>query len=85
MSLPAACRLSLALLLALGLPAQAQSPFAGLLARIEGAGDQTGVTASNGRLEAQSVDVAGKYAGRLTEVTAAEGQMVEAGGGAGAA
>lgn len=79
MSLRSIAVVSLAGLVALGLPVQAQSPFAGLLARIEGAGDQTGVTASNGRLETQSVDVAGKYAGRLTEVTASEGQMVEAG------
>ena len=79
MSLPSAAALSLALVAALGAPALAQSPFAGLLARLEGAGDQTGVTASNGRIEAQSIDVAGKYAGRLVEVSAAEGQMVEAG------
>lgn len=79
MSLPSVPVLSLAVLVALAAPVVAESPFAGLLARIEGAGDQTGVTASNGRLEAQSIDVAGKYAGRLTEVTASEGQMVEAG------
>lgn len=78
MSLPVVTALSVALLLGLGAPVQAQSPFADLLARFQGA-DQTGITASNGRIEAQSIDVAGKYAGRLTEVTAPEGAMVEAG------
>ncbi|SOC20601.1 HlyD family secretion protein [Rhodobacter sp. JA431] len=79
MSLKAVAIFSLASLCAVAAPVQAQSPFAGLLARLEGAKDQTGVTASNGRIEAQSVDVAGKYAGRLTEVAATEGEMVEAG------
>lgn len=79
MSLPSVTALSLAVLVALSAPLAAQSPFAGLLAKIDGAGDQSGITGSNGRIEAQSVDVAGKYAGRLVEVTAPEGAMVEAG------
>lgn len=39
----------------------------------------TGIAHSNGRLEAQSVDVAGKYVGRITEVLVQEGEIVEAG------
>jgi HlyD family secretion protein len=38
-----------------------------------------GIAASNGRIEATEVDVASKLAGRLTEVTAREGDRVEAG------
>jgi HlyD family secretion protein len=60
-------------------PAAAQSAFDALVARFEGGATQPGIARSNGRIEAQSIDVAGKYAGRITEVTAAEGAMVEAG------
>lgn len=38
-----------------------------------------GIAASNGRIEAERVDVATKMAGRVTEVLVSEGEMVEAG------
>lgn len=64
-------------------PAMAQqtgeSRFEALLARFGGHDRYEGISSSNGRLEARSVDVATKYAGRLTEVRAAEGAVVEAG------
>lgn len=74
--------LALAALLALsGLPAatQAETPFEALIARFRGGDAYAGFTSSNGRLEAQSVAVASKYAGRVTEVLVAEGALVEAG------
>jgi len=61
------------------LPATAESGFEALVAKFRGVDAQTGIARSNGRIEAQSIDVAGKYAGRITEVSAAEGAMVEAG------
>nr|WP_274705514.1 HlyD family efflux transporter periplasmic adaptor subunit [Salipiger pentaromativorans] len=72
--------MSLALLLALpGAPALAETKFEALLARFGGADRYEGIASSNGRIEAQSVDVATKYAGRVTEVLAGEGDIVEAG------
>lgn len=60
-------------------PAQAETKFEALLARFGGADRYEGIASSNGRIEAQSVDVATKYAGRVTEVMAGEGDIVEAG------
>lgn len=42
-------------------------------------GPPDGFARSNGRIEAERIDIAAKYAGRLEEVLVAEGQMVEAG------
>ncbi len=60
-------------------PLKAQSTFEALLERFGGKNRYEDVASSNGRIEAQSVDVATKYAGRLTEVNALEGEIVEAG------
>ncbi|MGE4326029.1 MAG: HlyD family secretion protein [Pseudodonghicola sp.] len=60
-------------------PLRAESSFEKLLHRFGGKDRYDNVASSNGRLEAQSVDVATKYAGRLTEVIAHEGDIVEAG------
>ncbi|WP_372617193.1 HlyD family secretion protein [Falsiroseomonas sp.] len=38
-----------------------------------------GIAFGNGRLEAEQVDVATKFAGRIVEILASEGEMVEAG------
>jgi HlyD family secretion protein len=69
---------ALALIAAAG-PALAQSRFETLLARFGGQHRYEGIASSNGRIEAQSVDVATKYAGRVTEIMAGEGEIVEAG------
>ena len=55
------------------------SPLDLLIERLRGARGFEGVASSNGRIEAQSVDVAAKYAERLTEVAVEEGDVVEAG------
>ncbi|WP_328805842.1 HlyD family secretion protein [Salipiger abyssi] len=59
--------------------AMAETKFEALLARFSGEDRYEGIASSNGRIEAQSVDVATKYAGRVTEVLADEGDVVEAG------
>ncbi|MCA0850026.1 HlyD family secretion protein [Salipiger thiooxidans] len=69
---------ALALIAAAG-PALAQSRFETLLARFGGQHRYEGIASSNGRIEAQSVDVATKYAGRVTEIMAGEGEIVDAG------
>nr|WP_242532120.1 efflux RND transporter periplasmic adaptor subunit [Salipiger thiooxidans] len=69
---------ALALIAAAG-PALAQSRFETLLVRFGGQDRYEGIASSNGRIEAQSVDVATKYAGRVTEIMAEEGEIVEAG------
>ena len=72
--------LALALLaLPLALPAHAETGFQALIDRFKGIDERVGISQSNGRIEAQSVDVAGKYAGLVTEVDAQEGDTVEAG------
>lgn len=74
--------LSLSLILAtLALPApvlRAETLFDRLVSRLRGTTDDTRFANSNGRIEAQTVDVAGKYAGRLVEVLVHEGDVVEA-------
>lgn len=60
-------------------PLRAESSFEKLLHKFGGKDRYDNIASSNGRLEAQSVDVATKYAGRLTEVIAHEGDIVEAG------
>lgn len=59
--------------------ARAETSFEALVARFTQRAETDKVASSNGRIEAQSLDVAGKYAGQLTEVTAREGDLVEAG------
>jgi HlyD family secretion protein len=59
--------------------AQAQSRQAGLIGRLFGRRLPVGIAESNGRIEATQVDVAPKYAGRLSEVSVREGDTVTAG------
>jgi HlyD family secretion protein len=59
--------------------AQAQSRVRAMIERLFGRGLPAGIVKSNGRLEATQVDVAAKYAGRLSEVSVEEGDSVTAG------
>lgn len=59
--------------------ARAENAFDSIVRKLRGNVGNEVVASSNGRIEAQSVDVAAKYAGRLTEVVAREGQTVGAG------
>lgn len=60
-------------------PALAQSRFEALLQKFGAAKTADGISHSNGRLEAQTVDVATKYAGRINAVGAQEGDLLGAG------
>ncbi|MCE8470394.1 biotin/lipoyl-binding protein, partial [Rhodovulum sulfidophilum] len=71
--------LALTLAVAAPVPAQADGGLAGLWQRFFGPAETGGISSSNGRLEAQSVDVATKYAGRVAAVEVEEGATVEAG------
>ena len=57
----------------------AETSLGALLQSFGGKTDPKGIASSNGRIEAQSIDVAPKYAGRLDEVLPKEGDVVEAG------
>lgn len=59
--------------------AQAESRFEALLAKFGQSRGEDGIFSSNGRIEAQSVDVATKYAGRIESVTAQEGDLLAPG------
>jgi HlyD family secretion protein len=59
--------------------AQGQSRAGGLIQRLFGRGLPAGISKSNGRIEATQVDIAPKYAGRLSEVAVEEGDTVTAG------
>lgn len=59
-------------------PAHAETPFERLKARFFGS-ETEGIARSNGRIEAQSIDVAAKVAGRVIEVPVSEGQIVSPG------
>lgn len=59
--------------------AQAQSRVGALIDRLFGRGLPAGIAKTNGRVEATQVDVAPKYAGRLSEVSVEEGDTVTAG------
>lgn len=59
--------------------AQAQSRAPGLIGRLFGRRLPAGIADSNGRIEATQIDVAPKYAGRLSEVSVEEGDTVTAG------
>lgn len=58
--------------------ARAANPFEAIIQKLRGKTDDSRFANSNGRIEAQSVDVAGKYAGRLTDVLVHEGDIVKA-------
>ena len=59
--------------------AQAQSRLRSLMDRLRGRALPAGIAETNGRIEATQVDVAAKYAGRLSEVSVEEGDSVTAG------
>ena len=58
--------------------AMAESKFEALLQKVAGGDTAEGVYSSNGRLEVQTVDVAAKYDGRISEILADEGDLVGA-------
>lgn len=60
-------------------PARAETSFAGLLEKLRQGPEEDGIYGSNGRIEAQTVDVASKYAGRIEEVSAEEGDLLATG------
>ncbi|TNE63749.1 HlyD family secretion protein [Celeribacter ethanolicus] len=60
-------------------PALAESRFDTLLEKFGKSNGEEGIYSSNGRIEAQTVDVATKYAGRIDSVTAEEGDLLAAG------
>ncbi|SOB93722.1 HlyD family secretion protein [Rhodobacter maris] len=68
--------LALALAPPLALPAQAETSFAALLDKLRQTPEEDGIYGSNGRIEAQTVDVASKYAGRIEAVSAEEGDLL---------
>ncbi len=59
--------------------AEAKSRIRNLLDRLRGKKMPEGIVKTNGRIEATQVDVAAKYAGRVTDVTVEEGSEVKAG------
>jgi HlyD family secretion protein len=59
--------------------AQAKSRIHNLLDRVRSKKMPEGIVKTNGRIEATQVDVAAKYAGRVTDVTVEEGSEVKAG------
>lgn len=60
-------------------PASANESVKSFLSKLRGNALPAGVVQSNGRLEAEQVGIATKFAGRVLEVLAEEGQMVDAG------
>jgi HlyD family secretion protein len=58
---------------------RARTAIETLIARLRGQTMPDGITKSNGRIEATEVDVAAKYAGRLSAVNVNEGDEVTAG------
>ena len=60
-------------------PAQAQSRIKEFLQRLRSGALPAGIAKSNGRIEATQIDVAAKYAGRLSQVLVNEGDDVTAG------
>lgn len=60
-------------------PVRAEGFLDSVLVKLGLRAADTGIANSNGRIEAQSVDVASKYAGRVTEVLVNEGQTVQPG------
>jgi len=68
-----------ACLIAVPAAASAENALTSILQYFRGQNTQGGIASSNGRIEAQTVDVATKYAGRIVEVMVTEGEIVEAG------
>lgn len=60
-------------------PAQARPSLRELIDRLRGQRMPDGIAKSNGRIEATQVDVAAKYAGRITKLLVREGDEVKAG------
>ncbi|GAA6200646.1 HlyD family efflux transporter periplasmic adaptor subunit [Aquicoccus sp. SU-CL01552] len=60
-------------------PAQAESRFEALLEKFGKPSPDADIYHSNGRIEAQTVDVATKYAGRISTVSVEEGDLLAAG------
>ena len=60
-------------------PSQARPSLRELIDRLRGQRMPDGIAKSNGRIEATQVDVAAKYAGRITKLLVREGDEVEAG------
>lgn len=63
----------------LSTPAQAQSRIKEFLQRLRSGNLPAGIAKSNGRIEATQIEVAAKYAGRLSQVLVNEGDDVTAG------
>ncbi len=59
--------------------APAETRFEALLHKFGMSNGEEGIYSSNGRIEAQSIDVATKYAGRIEEVAAREGDLLAVG------
>jgi HlyD family secretion protein len=59
--------------------AAANEQIDNFLSKLRGSRLPAGIVQSNGRLEAEQVGIATKFAGRVVEVLAEEGQMVDAG------
>lgn len=59
--------------------ALSETPFDVIAQKLRGNVQDGPVASSNGRLEAQSIAVASKYNGRVTDVRVAEGDLIEAG------
>ncbi|TDK49006.1 HlyD family efflux transporter periplasmic adaptor subunit [Antarcticimicrobium luteum] len=77
---PVAALLGALALVTMGaMPGLAEGRFEALLEKFGKASAAEDIYHSNGRLEAQTVDAATKYAGRLTSVTVREGDLLTAG------
>lgn len=60
-------------------PGHAETGLSALIERFTGAAEAPSISHSNGRIEAQTVDVATKYAGRIDSIAVSEGDLVAAG------
>lgn len=60
-------------------PVQAQSRLESLINRLRRKDPEAGIAKSNGRIEAQQIDISAKYAGKLLSVNVEEGDTVDAG------
>ena len=77
---PAVALLCALVLAPLGAPsAQAETRFEALLEKFGKPSPDADIYHSNGRIEAQTVDVATKYAGRISTVSVEEGDLLTAG------
>lgn len=62
-----------------GSSAFAQSRLESLISKLRRSKIPNGIAKANGRIEAQQIDIAAKYSGRLLDVVVEEGDTVEAG------